>query len=75
MSLLQLGRAWSIKYLKEKARTTISGGALDLPHLTTPGSKTQANPMAVPNAGETSPEPRRRSQATFQSTTVARPPI
>jgi RNA-dependent RNA polymerase len=28
MSLLQLWRAWSIKYLKEKARITIGGGAL-----------------------------------------------
>ena len=28
ISLLQLWRAWSIKYLKEKARITISGGAL-----------------------------------------------
>lgn len=28
MSLLHLWRAWSIKYLKEKARITIGGGAL-----------------------------------------------
>lgn len=28
MSLLQLWRSWSIKYLKEKARITIQGGAL-----------------------------------------------
>ena len=28
VSLLQLWRAWSIKYLKEKARITIAGGAL-----------------------------------------------
>ena len=29
MSLLQLWRAWSIKYLKEKARITFGGGAID----------------------------------------------
>ena len=29
VSLLQLWRAWSIKYLKEKARITIGGGAID----------------------------------------------
>ena len=29
VSLLQLWRAWSIKYLKEKARITFGGGAID----------------------------------------------
>ena len=72
--LLQLGRAWSIKYLKEKARITIGGGALDLPHFTRPGSHTQAKPMTVPNVSETSPEPRRRSQAGANTSPTARPP-
>ena len=74
ISLLQLGRAWSNKYPKEKARTTIGGGALDLPHFTTPGSKTQASPMVVPNPSETSPKPRRRSQAGADTGPTARPP-
>ncbi|KAK0511189.1 hypothetical protein JMJ35_006741 [Cladonia borealis] len=53
---------------------TIGSGALDLPHFTTPGSKTQTNPMTVPNASETSPEPWRRSQAGANTSLTARPP-
>ena len=64
-------------YLRNLVPTTDHGAAVrrqyGIPDFAAPESKTQTNPMLVPKAGETSPQPHRRSRVAANTSPVARP--